>query len=236
VSDHEINDAEDDGFLKRWSARKRKTETVSVQEVDAAEIDMGIGDTELPFNAPASPQTIETGTDANLQAAEDEAPLLTDDDMPPLDSLSAESDLSDFFNAGVSATLRRAALRHVFSLPVYNIRDGLNDYDDDYTKFEPLGDTVTSDMKWHKARKEREAAEREAEEEAAKQSAAEQESVEQESVEDTESVKEPDEAVEQEEPASDAVDEPTDNNRVDEAEELELAAKETEEPTDSETV
>ena len=46
-------------------------------------------------------------------------------------------------------------MRHVFSQPKYNVRDGLDDYDDDYTKFEPLGDTVTSDMKFHAARKER---------------------------------------------------------------------------------
>lgn len=100
------------------------------------------------------------------EEAEDQTPLLTDEDMPAVPSLTAQSDLSVFFNRGVSAALRKKALRHVFSLPVYNERDGLNDYDDDFTKFEPLGDTVTSDMKWHKARKERdaeEAAEREAE-------------------------------------------------------------------------
>ena len=87
--------------------------------------------------------------------------LLTDEDMPPITTLTATSDLTGFFNRGVSATLRRAALRHVFQLPSYNVRDGLNDYDDDFTYFEPLGDTVTSDMKWHTARKERERIERE---------------------------------------------------------------------------
>jgi len=119
-----------------------------------------------------------SGVDVASIDSEDkqEPALLSDEDMPALETLTAKSDLSDFFNKGVSASLRRAALRRVFSLPVYNIRDGLNDYDDDYTKFEPLGDTITSDMKWHKARKEREEAEaeerrlsmeREAEEEAA---------------------------------------------------------------------
>ena len=101
--------------------------------------------------------------EASSDIAEQEAlePLLTDEDMPPIATLSATSDLTGFFNRGVSATLRRAALRHVFQLPSYNVRDGLNDYDDDFTYFEPLGDTVTSDMKWHTARKERERIERE---------------------------------------------------------------------------
>jgi len=91
-----------------------------------------------------------------------EEPLLTDDDMPELKTLTAESDISMFFNRGVTAALRKAALNTIFQLPKYNIRDGLNDYDEDYTVFEPLGDTVTCDMKFHQRRKEREA--REAEE------------------------------------------------------------------------
>lgn len=99
---------------------------------------------------------------ATLDADEPaEPPPLTDADMPPIESLHAGSDLSGFFSKGVSAALRRAALRHVFAQPAYNVRDGLNDYDGDYTVFEPLGDTVTSDMKFHAARRERERLERE---------------------------------------------------------------------------
>ena len=115
--------------------------------------------------------------EASSDIAEQEAlePLLTDEDMPPITTLSATSDLTGFFNRGVSATLRRAALRHVFQLPSYNVRDGLNDYDDDFTYFEPLGDTVTSDMKWHTARKERERIERERLEEEARASETESE-------------------------------------------------------------
>ena len=84
-----------------------------------------------------------------------DTPVLTDADMPPIESLVASSDMSGFFSAGVSAALRKAALRHVFSQPQFNVRDGLNDYDGDYTVFEPLGDTITADMKFHTARKER---------------------------------------------------------------------------------
>ena len=44
----------------------------------------------------------------------------------------------------------------------FNIRDGLDDYDEDFTYFEPLGDIVTADMRHREemlARKAREAAE-----------------------------------------------------------------------------
>ena len=115
--------------------------------------------------AAADEQQVAASADIGASGKSEEAPLLTDSDMPPLESLTADSDMSAFFNRGVSAVLRRAALRHVFHQPVFNVRDGLNDYDGDYTVFEPLGDTITSDMKWHTARKERERLEAQAREE-----------------------------------------------------------------------
>jgi hypothetical protein len=78
--------------------------------------------------------------------AEQQAPL-TDADMPDVDSLREDSDFSGFMSPGVSDELRNLALRKLFHAPVFNIRDGLDDYDDDYTGFEQLGDIVTSDMK-----------------------------------------------------------------------------------------
>ena len=84
--------------------------------------------------------------------------------MPPLESLDGTSDVSAFLSRGVSASLRRAALRRVFRAPKFNVRDGLNDYDGDFTAYAPLGDTLTCDMKFRAARLEREAAEREARE------------------------------------------------------------------------
>lgn len=85
----------------------------------------------------------------------DEEPLLCDEDMPALDTIDANSDLSCFFNKGVSEKLRQAALRQLFRCPALNITDGLNDYDEDYTSFEPLGDIITSDMRYHAARREK---------------------------------------------------------------------------------
>lgn len=87
--------------------------------------------------------------------------ILTDEDMPGIETLDGDSDVSGFFGEGVSKDLRQQALRKLFMSPKFNIRDGLNDYDEDYTYFEPLGDTITSDMKFHAARKERERLERE---------------------------------------------------------------------------
>ena len=40
----------------------------------------------------------------------------------------------------VSDELRRSALRKLFGLPRFNFCDGLDDYAEDFTRFEPLGD------------------------------------------------------------------------------------------------
>ena len=67
--------------------------------------------------------------------------------LPELDSLGDHSDVSAFLDPDVDELVRRAALRRVFLSPAFNVVDGLDDYDDDFTRFEPLGDIVTSDMR-----------------------------------------------------------------------------------------
>ncbi|MCB1758260.1 MAG: DUF3306 domain-containing protein [Gammaproteobacteria bacterium] len=79
--------------------------------------------------------------------AVDGPPPLTDADMPPIDSLDESSDFSGFMSPGVSDPLRRLALRRLFSGQQFNLRDGLDDYDDDFTSFAKLADIVTADMR-----------------------------------------------------------------------------------------
>ena len=119
----------DESVLSRWSRRKR--------EVEQIQADSDI----LPEVEQAAMQ------DAGAVPIEDEAPPLTDADMPAIDTLTEESDFSGFMSPGVSDELRNLALRKLFHAPVFNIRDGLDEYDDDFTTFEKLGDIVTADMK-----------------------------------------------------------------------------------------
>ena len=159
--------SESEGFLGRWSRQKSRN-TASEQPEAALEDSIVEPVVDLP---PAASDglgelaTVEVEHDNETDTASDEPEevLLTDADMPPIESLDSKSDVSMFLNKGVSEALRKAAFRRLFSLPAYNIRDGLNDYDEDYTYFEPLGNTVTSDMKFHELRKERERLAREAE-------------------------------------------------------------------------
>jgi hypothetical protein len=80
---------------------------------------------------------------------------LTDADMPPLETIDQNTDMRGFFSPQVGAELRRLALRKLFQLPAYNVRDGLDDYAEDFTQFAKLGDIVTADMRYMQEVKER---------------------------------------------------------------------------------
>ena len=119
---------EGESVLSRWSRRKSEVEQESLNIEQASAPEVGV--------SPLEPI-----------AEEIEAPPLTDADMPDIESLTEDSDFSGFMSSGVSDELRNLALRKLFRAPVFNIRDGLDEYDEDYTSFEKLGDIVTCDMK-----------------------------------------------------------------------------------------
>jgi Protein of unknown function (DUF3306) len=123
VSVHRDTESEPsaEGFAERWSRRK--------QEAGRDE-------------AEAEAQPVQTPLAATEPARE-----LTDDDMPPVDSLDEHSDFGAFLSPGVSEQLRTLALRKLFRLPGMHLRDGLDDYDDDFTQFRELGNTITHEMR-----------------------------------------------------------------------------------------
>jgi hypothetical protein len=120
-----------ESVISRWSRRKLEADQLAPVVEESAPME-----TEADLNA------------ADQVAAEAEAkPVLTDADMPDIESLDENSDFSGFMSTGVSDELRNLALRKLFKAPLFNIRDGLDEYDEDYTQFEKLGDIVTCDMK-----------------------------------------------------------------------------------------
>lgn len=135
----------DGSFLRRWSTRKRRARRGERDESSA----VGPSEEDKAIDA------VESG------GAEQ---LLTDDDMPPIESLNEDSDYSGFMSPGVSESLRKLALRKMFLSSKYNVTDGLDDYAEDFTGFAPLGDIITSDMR-HRMEMEAERARQKLEEE-----------------------------------------------------------------------
>jgi hypothetical protein len=139
----EVDTLEHEAFLTRWSRRK----AMSREGIELPEpVDEPADDSELPDDAVSrnevdQPDPAEPG-DAQGAEAPGEVP-----ELPPIESLGEDSDYSAFMASDVPADLRRNALRKLFQSPKFNVRDGLNDYDLDYSSPEPLGEIVTAEMR-----------------------------------------------------------------------------------------
>ena len=131
TKDEDAGLTEHEHFLGRWSRRKQATQKGELVARPKAAREL-------------SDDADKTGDDENSQ---DAPPPLTDADMPSLKDLDGDSDYSGFLSPDVSEELRRVALRQLFHSAQFNICDGLDDYDEDFTSFEKLGDIVTADMK-----------------------------------------------------------------------------------------
>ena len=134
-------DEEDEGPLARWSRLKRRSGSArsgrrgGAAPVTVANVDPG-------FPAASAPEggvpAVAPGEDT--PDGEDAAK-----DMPPIDGLDRDSDYTPFLGDGVPEKLARAAMRKLWrSDPIFAFRDGLDDYDDDYTIIETIAKAVTS--------------------------------------------------------------------------------------------
>jgi hypothetical protein len=118
-------------FFSRWSQRK-----LGQRRDVAAET--------TPVATPETKPRVQAGE--TVSAASEVAPL------PHLDTLDETSDYSGFLSSEVTDELQRLALRKLFGSAQFNVRDGLDDYDEDYRSFEALGDTITADMRYRMER------------------------------------------------------------------------------------
>ena len=154
--------SEKERFSARWAKRKQRVKLE--QDTPEAEPDDTL--TELITTEKATSEA----ADAERIRAEKLAQLntLEDKDMPDIALLDENSDFSQFMSTNVSEALRKLALHKLFHSEGYNIRDGLDEYDGDYTSFEKLDPTtITADMRYRqeldaeklKARLEKEALE-----------------------------------------------------------------------------
>ncbi|MBY6111803.1 DUF3306 domain-containing protein [Halomonas sp. DP1Y21-3] len=77
--------------------------------------------------------------DAHHGAPPADAPPDADVELPPPESLAPGSDIRAYLASGVDRALKKRALRQLFRGERYNLRDGLDDYDDDFrAKLTPL--------------------------------------------------------------------------------------------------
>jgi hypothetical protein len=110
----------DEGFLSRWSRRKTQSKAAPEAARDA------------PAVTPAQPAPAIPKAEAGVPSRPPPEPL------PPVESLTPESDFAPFMQPEVDADTRRKAVKMLFQDPRYNVMDGLDVYIDDYSRPDPL--------------------------------------------------------------------------------------------------
>ena len=67
--------------------------------------------------------------------------------LPPVESLTIDSDFRKFLGPKVEESVKRAALRKLFSDPRFNVMDGLDTYVGDYTQPDPMPEGMLAKLK-----------------------------------------------------------------------------------------
>jgi hypothetical protein len=113
--------------LKRWSQRKHAAAREPAPPVVAPAV-----------AAPADPATAK-GAPAVIEPAPVPA-------LPPVDSLTFDADFTAFMKPDIDPSLKRAALKKLFTDPRFNVMDGLDTYIDDYSIPSPLDPEVARQL------------------------------------------------------------------------------------------
>jgi len=138
-------------FLSRWTRlqRAREQAPVAAHGADAARAAQAEPASNLPSDSwPESASVaalqqsslVDVPTSSVAAAANPAAdPNL---DLPPLDTLTTESDFTPFLRSGVAPAARSAALRKLFTDPHFNVMDGLDVYIEDFGNTEAIPDSM----------------------------------------------------------------------------------------------
>ncbi|MEZ8790614.1 DUF3306 domain-containing protein [Vibrio splendidus] len=139
-------------FFSRWSQRKLDGPTDEPLEVEqtleapeltssdssSSEISSAELSSEMEAAAPQSleSEALETNEDVHVADVQDPAPEATED-------LS----VAQLLVSEASESVKKAALRKLFLSEEFNVRDGLDDYDDDYSNLKSLSEGVAETLR-----------------------------------------------------------------------------------------
>lgn len=172
MSQHDDNASRaNEGLFSRWSRRKqgdsRREDQLS--QVDSAEVTKGdslpssqvgvVFDNSVDTPAARVSQHEALGGDSPSSTAEQasaesdqqaadadnaEVPVI---ELPDPDTLTPDADISAFMQSGVDPALRQRALRRIFMGGEHSVRDGLDDYDQDFSQMRPLAEGVADTLR-----------------------------------------------------------------------------------------
>jgi len=136
---------DNEGRLTRWSRRKHQERQTRRRGGAAPTAVASVDPAAMPVPGDGDPGSQAVAVPAGGAGTPDEEALDEEAarNLPPVESLNKDSDYTPFLNTGVPEKLARAALRKMWSSdPAFNIRDGLDDYDEDFTIIEAIKDAL----------------------------------------------------------------------------------------------
>ena len=140
-----------DGFLSRWAQRKQAVKA-GLPVVDAP---AKPAVTENSVNLQQKPAVVQVSTaqpaiNSVAPASVDTTAKTTPEIPPPtLDdarALTTESDFKPFMAKNVSPEVKNAAMKKLFTDPHYNVMDMMDTYVDDYSKPDPIPESMLREM------------------------------------------------------------------------------------------
>ncbi|MGF1774800.1 DUF3306 domain-containing protein [Vibrio wakamikoensis] len=126
-------------FLSRWSQRKLEEQSEQqaepeVSTVEGEQAELSATEDDVVLNAPTDSLEAESEVKAEIKTTVD-----TEEDELSISQLLA--------NTEVDRAVKKAALRKLFMQPEFNVVDGLNDYDHDYSAVKPLASEVAETLR-----------------------------------------------------------------------------------------
>ncbi len=133
--------------LRRWSQRKleaaRTEARTPVQAPPPADV-AAAGQTPAGMAHKAIEPTASASVSNSVSTSVSTPPANAD--LPPIESLTIDSDFAPFFKPQVDESVKRAALKQLLRDPRFNIMDGLDTYIDDYTQPDPIPSAMLEEL------------------------------------------------------------------------------------------
>ncbi len=140
-----------DGFLSRWAQRKQAVKA----GLPVAEAPANPAATENSANLQKKPAVVLVSNahsamnyiaDESSDTAATTAPEIPPPTLDDARALTTESDFKPFMAKNVSPEVKNAAMKKLFTDPHYNVMDMMDTYVDDYSKPDPIPESMLREM------------------------------------------------------------------------------------------
>jgi hypothetical protein len=132
-----------DSFLSRWSKRKQESREAEPAPAQPGAEAAAARSTLVPLPAPAP---VATDTEVQPQVISTDSPAAANAELPPVESLTPESDFRPFMKPDVDPAVRNQAMKSLFRDPHFNVMDMMDVYVDDYSKPDPIPESMLRQM------------------------------------------------------------------------------------------